>query len=221
MPKFTQLDDRLHDYLLEHRSPDDGLLAELRAETRALFGPRSMMQIAAEQGTFLGILVAAVGARRVVEVGTFTGMSALCMARSLPADGKLLALDVSDEYTSVARRFWEKAGVAQRIELQVGPALETLRRLPRQVQFDLAFIDADKENYRNYYEEILPRLRPDGLICVDNVLWAGRVVDPSADDSSTLAIRAFNDSLARDPRVETVMIALSDGLSIARKLPGA
>jgi caffeoyl-CoA O-methyltransferase len=179
------------------------------------------MQIAAEQGTFLGILVAAIGARHVVEVGTFTGMSALCMARALPPDGRLLALDVSDEYAAVARRYFEKAGVAQRIELRIGPALDALRSLPREVQFDLAFLDADKENYANYYEEILPRLRPNGLICVDNVLWGGLVIQPSADDPSTRAIRAFNDRLAHDPRVQTVMIALSDGLSIARKLPAA
>jgi caffeoyl-CoA O-methyltransferase len=221
VPKFTRLDDRLHDYLLAHRSPDEALLDELRAETRARFGPRSGMQIAAEQGSFLGILVAATGARRVVEVGTFTGMSALCMARALPPGGTLLALDVNDEYTEVARRFWRKAGMADRIELRIGPALDALRALPQRECFDFAFIDADKENYSHYFDEILLRLRPHGLICVDNVLWGGRVIDPAADDSSTLAIRAFNDRVARDARVQCVMIGLSDGLTIARKLPGA
>jgi caffeoyl-CoA O-methyltransferase len=221
VPKFTQLDDRLHDYLLAHRTPDDDLLGELRAETRERFGPRAGMQIAAEQGTFLAILVAAVGARRVVEVGTFTGMSALCMARALPPGGRLLALDVSEEYTALARRYWEKAGVADRIQLRVGPAGETLQALPRTELFDFAFIDADKEGYPLYFDEILTRLRPHGLICVDNVLWGGRVIDPRAGDASTLAIRAFNDRVARDPRVECVMIGLSDGLTIARKLPGA
>ena len=178
------------------------------------------MQVAPEQGTFLRLLVTALGARRVIEVGTFTGYSALCMARGLPADGRLLCLDVSEEWTSIARRYWAKAGVADRIELQLGPAIESLRKLAREETFDFAFIDADKTGYADYFEEILPRLRTNGVIAIDNVLWGGSVIgeisaDGRADD--TRAIREFNDKVAADTRVESVMIAIADGLTLARK----
>jgi caffeoyl-CoA O-methyltransferase len=153
----------------------------------------------------------------VVEVGTFTGYSALCIARGLPDDGQLLACDVSEEWTAIARRYWERAGVASRIDLRLGPALDTLRALPADTRFDMGFIDADKPTYPAYYEEILTRLRPGGLILVDNVLWFGRVADPAADDPQTLAIRAFNDQVAADPRVDCVMLPVSDGLTILRK----
>jgi caffeoyl-CoA O-methyltransferase len=176
-----------------------------------------MMQIAPEQGVFMELLVRLCGARRAVEVGTFTGYSALCIARGLPDDGTLLACDVSDEWTSIGRRYWERAGVAKKIELRIGPAVETLRALPQEPRFDLAFIDADKPSYPAYYEEILRRLRPNGLILVDNVLWMGRVVDPSADDENTRAIRAFNDLVAADRRVDCVVLAVSDGLTLLRK----
>src|SRR5262249_50325117 len=152
MPKYTPVTDALHEYLLAHRTPDDPILDELRAETRRLMGERSGMQISAEEGTFLGLLVAALGAGRVVEVGTFTGYSALCMARALPPGGRLLCCDGSEEFTAVARRYWQKAGVADRIELRLGPALDTLRALPPGESLDFAFIDADKENYQGYYE---------------------------------------------------------------------
>ena len=217
MGKFTRLDERLHAYLAEHRSPDDPLLQELRRETREKLGGRALMQIAPEQGTFLSLLVGALGARRVVEVGTFTGYSALCMARALPADGHLHAFDSSEEWTSMARRYWERAGVADRITLHLGPAAETLPLLSRDEPIDLAFIDADKVAYRLYYEEIMSRLRPGGLVCVDNVLWGGAVIDRRDDSAATRAIRAFNDFVARDERVEAVMIPLSDGLSLVRK----
>jgi caffeoyl-CoA O-methyltransferase len=175
------------------------------------------MQVAPEQGAFMTLITRAIGAKRVVEVGTFTGYSALCIARGLPDDGWLLACDVSEEWTAIARRHWERAGVAKRIELRLGPAIETLRALPQEPRFDMGFIDADKPSYPAYYEEILKRLRPGGLVLVDNVLWFGRVVDPAADDPQTRAIRAFNDAVAADPRVDCAMLPVSDGLTILRK----
>jgi caffeoyl-CoA O-methyltransferase len=218
MSKYTPIDDALHSYLLAHRTPDDALLQELQEETRRVTGPRSVMQIAAEEGTLLALLVAATGARQVVEVGTFTGYSALCMARALPPGGTLLACDVSEEYTAVARRFWQKAGVADRIVLVLGPAVETLRALPDEPRFDFAFIDADKSNYRTYYEEILRRLRPGGLIAIDNVLWNGQVLREDDQSADTRAIREINDHVAADRRVQCVMIGVSDGITLARKL---
>jgi caffeoyl-CoA O-methyltransferase len=218
VPKYTRVDDSLHEYLLAHRTPDDPLLLELRDETRKLAGDRAVMQISAEEGTFLGLLVAAIGAKRVVEVGTFTGYSALCMARALPADGRILCLDVSADYTALGRRFWEKAGVAGKIDLRIGPALDTLRGLPPSESFDFGFIDADKENYANYYEEILRRLRPGGLIAIDNVFWSGQILKQDDQTKDTVAIRAVNEKVAADKRVQSVMIGLSDGLTLARKL---
>ncbi len=217
MPKYTRVDDGLHEYLLAHRSPDDPILEELRAETRRAIGERALMQVSAEEGTFLGLMVGALGARRVVEVGTFTGYSALCMARALPPGGKLVCCDVSEEYTAIARRFWEKAGVADRIELRLGPALETLRALPPD-PLDFAFIDADKENYQAYYEALLARLRPGGVIAIDNVLWSGQVIRPDDQSENTRAIRALNDHVAGDRRVQSVMLGLSDGVTLVRKL---
>jgi caffeoyl-CoA O-methyltransferase len=165
----------------------------------------------------MSLLVRAVGAKSAVEVGTFTGYSALCIARGLPDDGRLLACDVSEEWAAIARRYWQRAGVEKKIELRLGPALETLRALPVEPHFDLGFIDADKPSYPAYYAEILARLRPGGLILVDNVLWMGRVADPAADDPATAAIRAFNDRVAADPRVDCVMLPISDGLTLLRK----
>jgi caffeoyl-CoA O-methyltransferase len=218
MSKYTKIDDALHAYLVAHRTPDDPILAELAEETRRLMGPRSIMQIAPEEGTLLGLLVAATGARRVVEVGTFTGYSALCMARALPPGGRLLACDVSEEYTAVARRYWQKAGVADRIDLVLAPAADTLRRLPDEISIDFAFIAADKTGYRTYYEEILKRLRPNGLVAIDNVLWNGHVIRDDDQSEDTRAIRALNDFVAADPRVQAVLIGVSDGITLARKL---
>lgn len=215
-PKSFHLSPAVHEYLVRHGSPPDAVQQELIEETRRLGGV-SLMQIAPEQGAFLTLLTRAIGARRAVEVGTFTGYSALCIARGLPADGRLLCCDVSEEWTGIARRFWEKAGVADRIELRIGPAAETLAALPREPTFDLAFIDADKGGYRVYYEEILARLRPGGLILVDNVLWFGNVANPEAKDDATEHIRAFNAMAAADVRVEVVMLPVGDGLTIARK----
>ena len=205
----------LHQYVVEHGTPPDAIQQELIEETAKL-GGISLMQIAPEQGAFMTLLARAIGARHAIEVGTFTGYSALCLARGLPADGRVIACDVSRDWTSIARRYWEKAGVAEKIDLRIGPAGETLRALPADPVFDLAFIDADKEGYLDYYEQILARLRRGGLILVDNVLWMGRVVKPSADPETT-AIRAFNDAVARDPRVDCTMLAIADGLTILRK----
>jgi len=174
--KFIALTPKLYDYVIAHGHNGDPLRGELAAETAKL-GAISGMQIAADQGTFMGILAAAIGARSAVEVGTFTGYSALCVARALPADGKLLCCDVNQEWTSVGRRYWERAGVANKITLKIAPAAETLKALPASQTFDFAFIDADKASYAIYYEEILKRLRPSGLILIDNVLWNGRIVD--------------------------------------------
>lgn len=215
-PKATPLSPDLHAYLVEHGTPPDPVQRALIEETREL-GGISMMQIAPEQGAFMTLLARAIGARRAVEVGTFTGYSALCIARGLPADGRLLCLDVSEEWTSIGRRHWEAAGVADRIDLRLGPALDTLRSLPREPAFDLAFIDADKEGYAGYLEEILPRLRQGGLVLVDNVFWNGAVVDPSRSDPDTRAIRAFNDQVAKDARLDCVMLPISDGLTLLRK----
>jgi len=215
-PKSFALSPEVHEYLVAHGTPPDEIQRGLIEETKRL-GGISMMQIAPEQGAFLTVLARMIGARRAVEVGTFTGYSALCIARGLPEDGHLLCCDVSDEWTAVGRPYWEKAGVADRIELVIAPALETLRALPKDDPIDLGFIDADKPGYPDYYEELLARLRPGGVILVDNVLWGGAVVNPERDDEQTLAIRAFNDKVAADERVDRVMVPISDGLTFARK----
>lgn len=214
--KFIRLTQPVYDYLVAHRSDHDPVLAELAEATRALGGV-SAMQIAPEQGAFLTLLTRILGVRRAIEVGTFTGYSALCIAKGLAADGRLLCCDVSDDWTRIARDHWQRAGVAERIELRLGPALDTLRALPPEPQVDLAFIDADKPNYRHYYEEILPRLRPNGVILFDNVLWSGTVADPQNQEANTVALRALNDALIADPRVECVMLAVADGLTLVRK----
>ncbi len=215
-PKSFLLTAELGDYLVAHGTPPDDVQKELIAETAAL-GPVAGMQVAPEQGAFLTILTRAIGARHTIEVGTFTGYSALCIARGLPADGKLLACDVSDEWTAIGRRYWEKAGVADRIDLKIAPALETIQKLGNEAVFDLAFIDADKPNYWNYFDALLPRIKSNGLILVDNVLWSGNVINQEANDDNTKAIKQFNDKLASDERVEAVMLPVSDGLTIARK----
>ena len=215
-PKILPLDRKLYDYLLAHRTPDDAVLRDLRQETARL-GDRARMQIAPEQGTFLRLLVAAMGARRAVEVGTFTGYSAICIARGLAPGGRLLCCDVSAEWTAVARRYWEKAGVADRIDLRLAPAAETLRALTGEPVLDFGFIDADKTGYPVYYEEVLRRLRPGGVIAVDNVLWSGEVVRARNRDADTRAIRRFNDLVAADERVDSVMTPIADGITLVRK----
>lgn len=214
-PKSFHISRAIHDYLLEHGGRPDAIGAALIEETQTLGGV-SIMQIAPEQGAFMGLLARAIGARRAIEVGTFTGFSALCLARALPEDGQLICCDVSDEWTRIGRRFWEKAGVADRIDLRIAPAVETLRAIREDGRFDLGFIDADKPSYRAYAEELIRLIRPGGLILVDNVLWQGTVVDPAAEGENVEAIRAFNDWAAADPRVECVMLAISDGLTLLR-----
>jgi len=214
--KSLGLAPELHAYLVAHGTPPDAVQSELIAETARL-GPIAVMQVAPEQGAFLTLIARSIGAREAVEVGTFTGYSSLAIARGLAPGGHLLCCDVSAEWTSIARRAWERAGVADRIELRIAPAAETLRALPETPRFDLAFIDADKTNYATYYEEILKRTRPGGLILVDNVLWSGAVIDASVQDENTRAIRAFNDKVAADARVDCVMTPISDGLTLLRK----
>ena len=215
-PKSFHLTPEIHQYLVTHGTPPDDVQQSLIERTSEL-GGISMMQIAPEQGAFMTILTRLLGARNAVEVGTFTGYSSLCIARGLADGGQLICCDVSDEWTSIAREYWERAGVADRIDLRVAPALETIATLPEDEHLDLVFIDADKENYANYYDALLPRLRPNGVILVDNTLWSGAVIDESRDDSSTVAIRAFNDMVAADERVDTVQLAISDGLTLLRK----
>jgi caffeoyl-CoA O-methyltransferase len=210
--KSFLLTAELGDYLVAHGTPPDPVQEGLIAETARL-GAVSGMQVAPEQGAFLTILTRAIGARRAIEIGTFTGYSALCIARGLPDDGRLICCDVSEEWTSVGKPYWEKAGVAAKIDLRIAPALDTLAALDG--EFDLAFIDADKPNYPNYWDALIPRMRPNGLILVDNVLWGGNVIKPDADDDNTKAIKAFNDKAAADDRVDVVMLPISDGLTIA------
>jgi caffeoyl-CoA O-methyltransferase len=214
-PKSFHLSRAIHDYLLDHGGRPDAIGEGLVEATRQLGGV-SLMQIAPEQGALMTMLARLIGARRAIEVGTFTGFSALCIARGLPEDGQLVCCDVSDEWTRIGRPYWEKAGVADRIDLRIAPAIETLRGIREDGAFDLAFIDADKPAYRDYAEELLRLVRPGGLILVDNVLWQGSVIDPEKQDESTVAIRAFNDWAAGDPRVECVMLAVSDGLTLLR-----
>lgn len=214
-PKSFNLSAELHDYLVAHGTAPDSIQQGLIEATNAL-GGISIMQIAPEQGALMTMLAQLMGAKRAIEVGTFTGYSALCLARALPEDGQLICCDVSDEWAQVGIPFWEKAGVRDKIDLRIAPALDTLREIEEDAAFDLAFIDADKPSYADYVEELLRLVRPGGLILVDNVLWMGRVIDETADDENTLAIRAFNDKVANDPRLEAVMLAVSDGLTFLR-----
>lgn len=219
MSKLTPLTDELYDYLRRHRSPDDALLEELRQETASLFGDAIRMQTAPEQGTFLRLLAGITSAQLAVEVGVFTGHSSLQIARGLAPGGRLLCFDNSEEYTQVARRYWERAGLTQQIELTLGSAVDSLAALPSNLLIDFAFIDADKSNYIAYYEAIVSRLRPNGLLAVDNVLWSGRVIDQQDQTADTVAIRACNEHILADSRVESVMTHVADGLTLVRKLP--
>ena len=206
----------VHDYTVAHGTPPDAVQESLIGATQAL-GGISRMQIAPEQGAFMTLLTRLVDARFAVEVGTFTGYSSICLARGLAPGGRLLCCDVSEEWTSIARDHWTQAGVDDRIELVIGPAADTLRSLPADPPIDLAFIDADKTGYRNYYDEIVERLRPGGIVLVDNVLWSGHVVDDADQSDDTVAIRAVNDHIAADRRMDVVMLPIADGLTIARK----
>ncbi len=205
------------EYVLAHCTPADQVLRDLEAETRTLTGGASRMQVSHDEGAFLTMLTRLVGARRAVEVGVFTGYSSLCIARGLADGGRLLACDVNEEWGSIARRHWERAGVADRIDLVIAPALQTLRALPAEPELDLAFVDADKAGYPAYYEELVPRLRPGGLIVLDNVFLGGRVLDPAFDGADHRAVRELNAFVAADPRVEAVMLPLRDGVTVARR----
>lgn len=214
-PKSFFLTSEIHEYVVAHGTPPDAVQQALIDETARL--PNAIMQIAPEQGAFMTLLTRALGARQAVEVGTFTGYSALAIALGLPDDGHLLCCDVSEEWTNVARGAWADAGVDTKIELVLAPAADTLRALPDQEYVDLAFIDADKPSYPTYYEELLRRLRPNGVILVDNTLWGGAIADPDARDESTLAMRSFNDMVAADDRVESALLTIGDGLTLLRK----
>jgi len=214
-PKSFFLTPEIHEYVVAHGTPPDAVQQALIEETAEL--PMAMMQISPEQGAFMTMLTRLIGARQAVEVGTFTGYSALSIARGLPDDGHLLCCDVSEEWTSIGRRAWAAAGVDDKIELRLAPAADTLRALPNEEYVDLAFIDADKPSYPVYYEELLQRLRPNGVILVDNTLWGGAIVDDSVDDDQTVALRAFNDAVAADDRVDSVQLTLGDGLTLLRK----
>jgi predicted O-methyltransferase YrrM len=211
------LDDRTWRYLLDHSLREAPPLARLRAETAS--HPRVNMQIAPEQGQFMQMLVRLTGARRAIEVGVFTGYSSLAVMLAMPPDGRLLALDVNEEYTSVARRHWQAAGVADRIELVIAPAQETLDARIAQGEagrYDFAFIDADKTSYRAYYERLLKLLRPGGLIVVDNTLWGGEVANPGNREADTVALREFNDALHQDSRIDLALLPIADGVTLAR-----
>jgi len=212
------LNDALYAYLLSVSLREPEVMKRLREETQKM--PRAGMQISPEQGQFMTFLVELIGARRCVEIGTFTGYSALAVARALPPDGRLVACDVSKEYTARAKPFWKEAGVEDRIDLRIAPALDTLDKLLAQGEagtYDFVFIDADKGNYLNYFQRTLDLLRQGGLVAVDNVLWSGAVADPTRDDDDTEAIRAFNRAIAKDARVSLSMVPIGDGLTLALK----
>ena len=212
------LTDALYEYLLSVSLREPELLARLRQETARQEMAR--MQISPEQGQFMFLLLRLIGARRCLEIGVFTGYSSLVTALALPEDGRIVACDVSEEWTAVARRYWREAGVEPKIDLRIAPALETLDRLMEAGEagrFDFAFLDADKESYLAYYERVLKLLRPGGLLAVDNVLWSGRVADPEVSDADTAALRHFNEALHRDERIDLSLVPIGDGLTLARK----
>jgi caffeoyl-CoA O-methyltransferase len=215
-PKSIQMTTALHAYMVAHGTPPDEIGRALIEETQVL-GDISVMQIAPEQGAFMTLFARILGAQRAIEIGTFTGYSALCLARGLSDDGELICCDVSEEWTSVGRRYWEKAGVSHKIDLRIAPAIETLAGLPQEPNFDLAFIDADKGGYIAYFEALMPLIRKGGVILVDNVLWMGAVVDAAENSEDTVSIRRFNDLVAADSRVECVMLPIADGLTLLRK----
>ena len=216
-PRTVNLTDRLYDYLQQSSLREPPLLARLREETAKL--PGAMMQIAPDQGQFMALLVRLIGARRCLEIGIFTGCSALWVALALPEDGRLVACDVNPDTTAIGRRYWAEAGVADKIDLRLAPAKETLDRLIAEGarDFDFAFIDADKAGYDGYYERVLTLLRPGGLVAVDNVLWGGSVADPAVQDKDTMAIRALNAKVREDGRVDQALLTIGDGLLLARK----
>jgi caffeoyl-CoA O-methyltransferase len=217
MRNFT-VTDAVRDYAVSHGTwkPDE-VIRQLHSETEAL-GDVAGMQIGDDQGQLLTMMTRILGARRAVEVGTFTGYSSLCIARGLPADGSLLCCDIREDWTSIGVRAWERAGVRDRIDLRIAPALRTLQALPAAADIDLVFIDADKQGYASYWDELVPRVRSGGVLLADNVLWSGAIVDESVNNENVVALREFNDKVAADGRVEVAMLTAFDGLTIARKL---
>jgi caffeoyl-CoA O-methyltransferase len=215
--RSEQISLHLNAYLTAHSSPPDAVLRELAHETADLFPNEVSLQIPPEQGTFMTLITQLTGASSAIEIGTFTGYSSICITRGLAPGGTLLCCDVSEEWTSVARKYWEKAGLADRIELRLGPAMRTLTALPEQELFDLAFIDADKEGYLGYWRQVVPRVRAGGLIMVDNTFSHGRVIDAGNDSPLVIAVRDLNDHAAADDRVDLVMVPIGDGLTLARK----
>jgi len=214
--KFTALTSELHRYIVEHGAHRDDALRAVEEETEAM-GAVAAMQTAPDQAGLITLLVRAIAARRAIEVGTFTGYGAIAIARGLPSDGELICSELDGDYAEIARRSLDRAGVGDRVEIRLGPALETLRALPAEPDFDFAYIDADKTGYDGYYEECLARLRRGGLIMLDNVLLSGRVLDPAEDDESAHAIAALNEKLAADERVEIAMLGIADGVTLALK----
>ncbi|WP_406097329.1 O-methyltransferase [Streptomyces sp. NBC_01013] len=212
----TKITDELYAYMLAHNPPLDAVQRELVETTYARLPDHAGMQSAEEQGPLLAFLVRLTGARHIVEVGTFTGFSALAMAQALPAGGRLIACDISEEWTAYGREAWAKAGVADRIELRIAPALDTLRAMPAEPHIDFAYLDADKGNYIAYWEELVPRMRQGGVITTDNVLFHGGVTDPRAAGAAA-AIQEFNNHVSADPRMDSVMLTVSDGLTLSRK----
>ena len=218
MSRAIQLTETIYKYLLDHSVREPAVLRELHDETAKL--PMAVMQIGPEQGQFMGLLVKLMGAKRCLEIGVFTGYSSLSVALALPADGRIIACDVSEEWTAVARRYWKKGGVEKKIELRLGPAVVTLDELIAEGEsgrFDFAFIDADKGSYLAYYERCLTLLRKGGLIAVDNTLWSGDVADPAKQQPDTVSLRAFNDALHHDERIDLAMLPVGDGLTLALK----
>lgn len=211
------LDSDLLGYVVAHSGGEDSVAAELAAVTREKFGDLAGMNIEQDQGRFLEFLVGLVGARTVVEVGTFTGMSALFLARGLPEGGRLVCFDLDESYVEVGRPYWERAGVADRIEVRIGSASEGLEAWPTGEPIDLAFVDADKPAYGTYLGLLLERLSPGGVVAVDNVLWGGAVLDPDVNDEHTEAIRSFNDRVTADPALDSVMLGIGDGLTLIRR----
>ena len=207
----------LHDYLISHSTPADEVLRDLAEETHRALPDKAGMQITQDEGAFLTLLVRLAGARLAVEVGTFTGYSSISIARGLPTDGQLIACDVSEEWTSIARRYWERAGVAGKIDLRIAPAADTLRALPEEETIDFAFVDADKEGYPVYYAELVPRLRPGGVLVLDHTLQHGAVVDPAEQGTSVRAIREVNDTVVADERVDATLLSVRDGVTVVRK----
>jgi caffeoyl-CoA O-methyltransferase len=216
--KFTEMTAELYRYAVEHSDGIDELLQSLAAETEREAGDSAVMLTSPEQATMMTLLVRATGSRRALELGTFTGYGSIAIARGLPGDGLLVTCDVSEQWTAIARRYFDQAGLSDRIDVRLGPALDTIRELPESEPFDFAFIDADKVGYPAYYEESLRLLRPGGLLMLDNVFLGGEVVDPAADREAVLVMRQLNDRIAADERVMSTMLGFADGVTLAMKL---